>query len=117
MNFRHWEISNKKEEKFNLLELPNILRPGRSLPDEGTRVLSQDDQEIFHHDLIQMEGSTYWVRYQHGAYAMELIEAADQDANSCWLHDAVTQKKNLKIIGNSHSDSALITQYWRHARS
>lgn len=116
MNFRHWQIDTKNESSFNLLDLPGTLRAGWSLPEEGTQVLSHGGKEIFHHDLVQMDGSTYWVRYHHGAYALELIEGVTPEAASCWLHEAVQNEKELDIVGNSHDNSDLIAQYWSRNR-
>jgi len=117
VNFRHWQIDTKNESKFSLLELPGTLRAGWSLPEEGTRVLSHDGKEIFHNDLVQMDHNTYWVRYHHGAYVLELVDSADPEAGSCWLHEAVADEKELRIVGNSHSNSDVITRYWLRSRT
>jgi hypothetical protein len=117
VNFRHWQIDTKNESRFNLLELPGTLRAGWSLPEEGTRVFSHDGEEIFHNDLVQMDQNTYWVRYHRGAYVLELIEAVHPEAHSCWLHEAVADEKELRIVGNSHSNSDVITRYWLRSRT
>jgi hypothetical protein len=129
MNFRRWNLTTHDSYTFDILGEPDALRAGWSLPEESTRVQDKDHQEIFHNDLVEINDNIYWVRYQHGGYLLELTytpNAKGEGAKSpgklkpggnLWLHDAVREEAEIKIVGNSHQHADYLVQHINYRRT
>jgi len=128
MNFRRWNLTTHETFTFNILDEPDALRAGWSLPEESTRVQDKDHHEIFHNDLVEISGNIYWVRYLHGAYLLELTHdpdakdetkssAKDKQAGNLWLHNAVKGEVEIKVVGNSHQHADYLVQHINSRRT